>query len=92
MNIDRCYCFQQTFSTLKELAGAHGVDTVAALQEHVTFGQQCKLCHPYVRRMLRTGETVFGEIVTEADEPPPSLSGSGTRAAKKTLCSIDPSA
>jgi len=68
MNIDRCYCFQQAFSVLKAVADATGATSVAALQEHVTFGQQCKLCHPYVRRMLRTGATVFHEIVTEADE------------------------
>lgn len=69
MNIDRCYCFQQTFAALKVVADETGTQSVAALQQHVTFGQQCKLCHPYVRRMLRTGETVFHEIVTEADEP-----------------------
>ena len=85
MRIDRCYCFQQTFSELKEVAGAQGVCTVAGLQEHVTFGQQCKLCHPYVRRMLRTGETVFGEIVTEADEPRCSYSGTGPRAAENPV-------
>lgn len=69
MNIDRCYCFQKTFAALKTVAEATGATDVAALQEHVIFGQQCTLCHPYVRRMLRTGATVFHEIVTEADEP-----------------------
>jgi bacterioferritin-associated ferredoxin len=68
MNIDRCYCFQQTFASLRAVADETGAQSVAALQEHVEFGQQCKLCHPYVHRMLRTGETVFHEIVTEADE------------------------
>ena len=69
MHIDRCYCFQKTFAELKTVAEATGAAGVAALQEHVVFGQQCTLCHPYVRRMLRTGATVFHEIVTEADEP-----------------------
>ena len=69
MNIDRCYCFQKTVAELKTVAEATGATRVAALQEHVVFGQQCTLCHPYVRRMLRTGATVFHEIVTEADEP-----------------------
>lgn len=68
MRIDRCYCFQKTFAELKEHAAAHGAASVAELQEHVVFGQRCRLCHPYVRRMLRTGETVFHEIITEADE------------------------
>ncbi len=69
MHIDRCYCFEKTFAELKTVAEATGATRVAALQEHVVFGQQCTLCHPYVRRMLRTGATVFHEILTEEDEP-----------------------
>ena len=69
MHIDRCYCFQMTFAELNALAEATGADSVAALQEHVEFGRRCTLCHPYLRRMLRTGTTVFHEIVTKADEP-----------------------
>ena len=75
MNVDRCYCFQKTFAALKAVAEATGATSVAALQEHVEFGQQCKLCHPYTRRMLRTGETVFHEIIEEADEPVERLRG-----------------
>lgn len=71
MRIDRCYCFQQRFADLKAVAQDEGVRTVEALQEHVTFGENCKLCHPYVRRMLRTGETAFDRIIREADEPAP---------------------
>lgn len=69
VRIDRCYCFGQPFAGLKAVADATGAATVAELQAHATFGQRCRLCHPYVRRMLRTGETVFGEIVTAEDEP-----------------------
>lgn len=69
MNIDRCYCFQKTFAELKAVAEKTSAESVAALQEHVEFGRRCRLCHPYVRRMLRTGSTVFHEIVKEADEP-----------------------
>lgn len=67
--IDRCFCFGQTFADLHAIAEATGAQSVAELQERALFGRKCALCHPYVRRMLRTGETVFGEIVTEADEP-----------------------
>jgi bacterioferritin-associated ferredoxin len=72
MRIDRCYCFQKTFADLKVVAEKTGAATIEDLQRHAVFGRQCRLCHPYVRRMLRTGETVFGEIVQEADEPAPS--------------------
>ncbi len=69
VHIDRCYCFGKTFAELKAVADAEGAETVAELQTHAVFGQRCALCHPYVRRMLRTGETVFHEIVTEEEEP-----------------------
>lgn len=69
MRIDRCYCFATTFAALREVAEATGAETVSELQAHAVFGRRCRLCHPYVRRMLRTGATSFGEIVTEADEP-----------------------
>ena len=69
MRIDRCYCFEQRFEDLKAVAQDEGVQTVEALQEHVTFGENCQLCHPYVRRMLRTGETVFDHVIHAEDEP-----------------------
>lgn len=67
VRIDRCYCFGRTFAELKAVADRTGAATVEELQQHATFGQRCKLCHPYVRRMLRTGETVFHEIILSED-------------------------
>ncbi len=69
MRIDRCFCFDTTFAGLADVAQETGAETVPELQAHALFGQKCQLCHPYVRRMLRTGRTVFHQIVTEADEP-----------------------
>lgn len=69
MNIDRCYCYEKTFSEIKEIAESTGADSVEALQQHVEFGLNCGLCHPYVRRMLRTGETSFSCVIREHDEP-----------------------
>ncbi len=67
IRIDRCYCFLCTFAELKEVAEATGATTIPELQQHVHFGEQCELCHPYIRRMLRTGEVVFYEIVTDGE-------------------------
>ncbi len=69
IRIDRCLCFDRTFAALKGVAERTGAATVPELQRHVRFGAGCGLCQPYVRRMLRTGETVFREVVTEDDEP-----------------------
>lgn len=67
VNIDRCYCFQVTFAELQRVAVSTGARSVEELQEHRDFGLQCRLCHPYVRQMLRTGFTAFDHIIT-ADE------------------------
>ncbi len=75
MRIDRCHCFRTTFAELKAVAEAAGVRDVERLRAHAAFGEKCGLCRPYVRRMLRTGETVFREIVTEADAPEPRRAG-----------------
>ena len=68
MPIDRCYCYQQTFAALMDVAENTGATSIEALQEHVLFGQNCELCHPYVRRMLDTGETSFEDVIRAEDE------------------------
>ena len=68
VHIDRCYCFQVTFDELHGIAVQTGASSIEELQTHREFGLQCRLCHPYVRRMLRTGRTVFHEIITADDE------------------------
>ncbi len=69
MHIDRCYCFQVRFEELRRVADDTGADSVSALQQHRAFGKKCALCHPYVRRMLRTGQTSFDRIITAEEEP-----------------------
>jgi len=68
LRIDRCVCVNVTFAELKETAEAEGLDA-AALGRRYGCGLGCGLCSPYVRRMVRTGETVFREVLTERDEP-----------------------
>ncbi len=69
MTIDRCYCYEKTFETLRAVAEETDADSIEDLQAHVTFGQNCQLCHPYVRRMLETGQTTFDEIIEEDATP-----------------------
>jgi bacterioferritin-associated ferredoxin len=57
--VTHCICFDKSFAQLKEVANANNVHDLEALQQCVEFGQKCRLCHPYVRRMLRTGQTEF---------------------------------
>ena len=68
--VDRCVCFQRTFVELHRIATERGITTIEELQEEAEFGLSCRICNPYVRRMLVTGETVFYELI-EDDQPGP---------------------
>jgi bacterioferritin-associated ferredoxin len=70
VRIDRCYCFGKTFAELKAVAQRTETSSIEELQQHALFGRQCRLCHPYVRRMLATGATVFHEILVDEDVSP----------------------
>ncbi|MBL7977639.1 MAG: (2Fe-2S)-binding protein [Bacteroidetes Order II. Incertae sedis bacterium] len=63
--ITRCVCYRQPFDRLKAIAEAHHLQTVEALQEVALFGENCGLCKPYVAQMLRTGQTVFTELLID---------------------------
>ena len=65
--VTRCVCYNLKFTELKRIARKHNAATIEQLQEHVRFGQNCKRCHPYVRLMLATGQTVF-EVLPPPEE------------------------
>ena len=61
--VDRCVCFHRPFAELLVIAVRTGAKTIEELQEHTEFGMACRLCNPYARRMLVTGQTSFSEII-----------------------------
>lgn len=65
MRIDRCICYGRTFADLVNRAQEHGIENAEALQEVEPFGLNCRLCLPYMRHALRTGETVFHRVLDE---------------------------
>ena len=65
LTIDRCVCHQVGFAELLPIARSQQCQSIEGLQQHASFGEGCELCHPYVRRMLRTGETAFHEVITD---------------------------
>jgi len=69
MRIDRCVCLEQTFADAVDLARRERLSLTQDVQDEFACGTGCGLCAPYVRRMLRTGTTVFHEVVTDRDEP-----------------------
>ncbi len=60
--IDRCSCERRTFAELLALARAQSLD-LRALADRTGCGTHCGWCVAYLRRGLRTGETVFTELL-----------------------------
>lgn len=54
-----CVCHRRSFQEVQEIAMDKGWATLDELIEHKVCGTGCAMCHPYVRKMLATGETAF---------------------------------
>jgi bacterioferritin-associated ferredoxin len=57
--VDRCLCCDVTFCELKSVIDKHGLKNFDELKKHITFGDNCGICIPYVRMIFRTGKTSF---------------------------------
>ena len=64
--ISRCICRDTPFAALLPRARAAGWSLYDLMSE-TGCGAQCGLCRPYLRRMLRTGETEFHELLSADD-------------------------
>lgn len=60
--VSGCICKATSFEVLHERAAALGWNLEDLMRE-TGCGAQCGLCRPYLRRMLRTGETAFYELL-----------------------------
>jgi len=69
MRIDRCVCVNVSLEEVLRLSRKEGL-SLAQIEDRVGCGTECGLCRPYVRRALRTGITVYHQILQEQDEPP----------------------
>lgn len=62
--VTRCCCYDVSFRDLKDLAAATGADlTVLGLM--TGCGTGCGTCRPYIRVMLKTGQTEL-PVLTDA--------------------------
>ena len=68
MQIDRCICFHLAFVDVLKDAREKKL-SAEDVELSLGCGGGCGLCRPYLRRCLRTGETSFDHIITDADEP-----------------------
>jgi bacterioferritin-associated ferredoxin len=65
--VSRCICREVTFEALLPRARSAGWGLADLIRE-TGCGGQCGLCRPYLREMLRTGQTAFHELL-----PPDSV-------------------
>jgi bacterioferritin-associated ferredoxin len=64
--VSGCICKATSFEVLLPIARERGWD-LSDLMRETGCGAQCGLCRPYLRRMLRTGETAFHELLSPDD-------------------------
>jgi len=64
ITVTTCICRGVPFDRLWALARERAW-TLEDLIRETGCGGNCGLCRPYLRRMLATGETTFGELLTE---------------------------
>jgi len=77
MRIERCVCTNQPFTCLLEQAKTEGwsLDQIA---DATGAGDQCGRCRPYLAVGLKTGQTVFTQLL-----PPMPPSASQPKPTKK---------
>lgn len=63
MLIDRCICYNVKFSEVKKIMEENNFTTIEEVQEEIDVSKNCKLCRPYIERMMKTGETEFDYII-----------------------------
>lgn len=66
LTVTTCVCRRFPFDRLLSIARERHW-TLEELMRQTGCGDDCGLCRPYLRRMLRTGETSFRELLTEPD-------------------------
>lgn len=57
--VNRCVCSQLTFEEIKNIAKKEAITTISELMDKNICAATCKMCYPYVDKMLRTGKTEF---------------------------------
>jgi NAD(P)H-nitrite reductase large subunit len=67
--VRQCCCYPYSFVEIKRLADEHNWSTVEQIGDALGCGTGCKMCRPYLARILGTGETAFA-VITDAETAP----------------------
>lgn len=66
IRIHRCVCVNRSFADLLEQAEAEGLG-VDQLMYESGAGNGCRLCRPYLKRAIETGQTEFTQILIDPE-------------------------
>lgn len=61
--INKCVCFDTTFKEMKSILKKNDLKNIDELRKVKEVGTNCKLCVPYIEKMIQTGRTEFHEII-----------------------------
>ncbi len=65
--VDRCVCYNRLFSEMQQIMIHNNLKTFDELKHQIQFGENCKLCVPYVKLMIQTGKTEFEPLQFSED-------------------------
>lgn len=60
--VDRCVCYEKKFSEMKAVIDAKGLKSIEELRKYMVFGENCRICIPYIEMIFTTGKTSFDVI------------------------------
>jgi bacterioferritin-associated ferredoxin len=58
-SVSKCVCHRVSFQELKDEAKRRKLSSCNDLIQAGLCGGSCTMCHPYVEKMMHTGETEF---------------------------------
>lgn len=62
-NILKCICYDTTFEQMKKIMKEKNINSIEELKEIKLVASNCKLCLPYIKKMIETGQTEFDIIL-----------------------------
>ncbi len=65
VDISRCVCTGMTFAQIKRFADRENIRSMKGLRSRLPMGAYCTACAPYIKQMLKTGQTEFDEPINE---------------------------
>jgi len=61
--VTKCVCYDTTFEEMKEIMEKNNIGTIDELRKIKPVASNCKLCLPYINKMIETGKIKF-EVIT----------------------------